>query len=113
MKELKENALEELLTGSDTENVDSALEWLICDTINVEDKVESWPLKSAPDEAVRKLGGNDDTGKKLGNIGESKSTDCWAWLLFWLIQISQHPSPHPGQSTPFSAPYLSHSILQA
>ena len=95
MKELKDNALEEILTGSDAENVDNALEWLICDTINVEDKVESWPLKSAPDEAVRKLGGNDDTGKKLDNIEESKPTDCWAWLLFWFIQTSKYPITTP------------------
>ena len=110
---VKDNLLDELLTGSDTENIENGFGWLIRDATNVEDKVESWPLKSEADDVVRKLDRKVDTGKELGIVRESKSIECWAWLLFWVRGISQHPLPHPGQSTLFSAPCLSHSVTQA
>ena len=75
MKELKDNLLDEFMIGSDAENVEDVFEWLIRDVANVEDKVKSWPLESEPDEVARKLDGKVDTGKELGTVGESKSTE--------------------------------------
>ena len=112
MKELKDNLLDEPLTSSDAENIDNGFQWLILGVIKVEDKVKSRPLKSEPDEFVTKLDGKADTGKELGNQGESKSAKSWPWLSFWFRRISQHAFPHPGQSTLFSAPFLTYSVVQ-
>ena len=63
VKKLKDNLLDELLTGFNAENVQNGFEWLIRGVINVKDQVESWPFRSEPDEVVRKLDGKVDAGK--------------------------------------------------
>ena len=111
MKELKDNLFGELLTGSDAENDEN--DYLRA-VINIDDKVESWPLKSEQDEVVRKLDGKVDTVKGLGNVGESKTAECSAWL-FEFHNTPYHTLDHLLHSLHhyISIPLHNHKLLFA